>query len=241
MRKSGFEYPPKRADAELEWTEREQSMKDYFKMNLIPLGIEMLFIISCFIIPSEYYIYSNFVFYMSLLVYFVVKKNFSLKEWGANLKQGRKFWVPVWITVFFFMAAFAVTTVLESIFPDYNTGMIALRRDNWFRLFIFAISTIILPPVVEELFYRKNLILSDSQLSVGSKWITVATMVFSMILYAAEHSLSVWGIFLTMIWAFPLSVSYIKTKNVFIPMTAHLIVNLFGNGADVIFTIRAML
>ena len=216
-------------------------MKDYFKKNLIPLGMEMLFIISCFVIPSEYYIYSNFVFYVSLLIYFMAMKNFSLKEWEANLKQGGKFWKPVLITAFFFMSAFAVTTVLESIFPDFNTGTIALRRDNWFRLFIFAISTIILPPVVEELFYRKNLILSDSQLPGGSKWITAATMVFSMILYAAEHSLSVWGIFLTMIWALPLSVSYIKTKNVYIPMTAHLIVNLLGNGTDVIFTIRAML
>lgn len=215
-------------------------MKDYLKKNMIPLGIEALFIISCFIIPSEYYIYSNFVFYMSLLVYFVVRKNFSLKEWGANLKQGGKFWKPVLITVFFFMLAFAVTTVLESLFPDFNAGTIALRRDNWFRLFIFAISTIILPPVVEETFYRKNLILYDCRL-FGGKWITVVTMIFSMFLYGAEHSLSVWGIFLTMIWALPLSISFVKTKNVYIPMTAHLIVNLFGNGADIIFTIRTML
>lgn len=216
-------------------------MKDYLKKNMIPLGIEALFIVSCFTLPSEYYIYSNFVFYMSLLVYFAVMKSFSLKEWGANLKNGGTFWKPVLITAFFFMAAFAVTTVLESIFPDFNTGMIALRRDNWFRLFLFAISTIVLPPVVEETFYRKNLILSDSRLSGGGKWITVVTMIFSMVLYGAEHSLSTWGIFLTMIWALPLSISYIKTRNVYIPMTAHLIVNLLGNGTDIIFTISTML
>ena len=46
---------------------------------------------------------------------------------------------------------------------------------------------------------------------------------------------------LTMIWALPLSISYIKTKNVYVPMTAHFIGNLFGNGIDIIFTIIAMI
>ncbi|MCM1105194.1 MAG: CPBP family glutamic-type intramembrane protease [Clostridium sp.] len=66
-------------------------------------------------------------------------------------------------------------------------------------------------------------------------------MIFSMLLYAAEHSLKPWGIVLTMLWALPLSVSYIKTKNVFVPMTAHFIVNFLGNGTDVVFTVIRML
>lgn len=62
-----------------------------------------------------------------------------------------------------------------------------------------------------------------------------------MFLYAVEHALSPWGILLVMIWALPLSISYMKTKNVYIPMTAHFIVNLLGNGTDVIFTPAALL
>ena len=38
-----------------------------------------------------------------------------------------------------------------------------------------------------------------------------------------------------------LSISYIKTKNVYVPMTAHFIGNLFGNGIDIIITIIAMI
>lgn len=210
-------------------------MNAYWKKNLFPLAVEIAFIISCFVIPAEYFIYTNFLFYFVLLLYFVAVKDFSAKEWGKNLKGGKAFWKPVGITVFFFMLAFAATMILESTFPQWDTGMIGLRRDNWFTLVLFAVSTIILPPVVEETFYRKNLILTEN------RNVMAATMVCSMLLYAAEHSLTPWGIFLTMLWALPLSISYGKTKNVFIPMTAHFIVNFVGNGADVVFTIIGML
>lgn len=44
-----------------------------------------------------------------------------------------------------------------------------------------------------------------------------------------------------MVWALLLSLSYIKTKNIYVPMTAHFIGNLLGNGMDVIMTIISML
>ena len=69
----------------------------------------------------------------------------------------------------------------------------------------------------------------------------ISTTLLSMFLYAIEHSLTIWGIFLTMIWALPLSISYIKTKNIYVPMTAHFIGNLLGNGIDVIMTIISMI
>ena len=120
------------------------------------------------------------------------------------------------------------------IFPNYNTGMIGLRRNSWLTLTIFTISTIILPAITEETFYRKNII------SFQNKRILLCTTLLSMFLYAVEHSLTIWGIFLTMIWALPLSISYIKTKNIYVPMTAHFIGNLLGNGSDVIMTIISM-
>ena len=97
-------------------------------------------------------------------------------------------------------------------------------------LLVFFISTILLPAVTEETFYRKSLILFKSKQAI------VITTLISMFLYAAEHSLSWWGILLTMIWAVPLSIAYIKTKNIYVVMTAHFIGNLLGNGIDVIST-----
>lgn len=133
-------------------------MNKYIKRNIIPILIEIIFIISCFIIPKEYFIYTNFLFYLLLLVYFYVKKEFSLKQWLNNIKSGKKFWKQVIITALLFILAFIITTVLENLFPNYNTGTIALKRDSWLKLIIFAISTILLPAITEETFYRKNMI-----------------------------------------------------------------------------------
>ena len=56
-------------------------MNKYIKLNIIPIIIEIIFVVSCFIIPKEYFIYTNFLFYMFLLIYFYIKKEFSFKEW----------------------------------------------------------------------------------------------------------------------------------------------------------------
>lgn len=210
-------------------------MGKYLRKNIIPIIIESVFILSCFIFPKEYFIYTNFIFYLLLLIYFCIKKDFSLKEWLSNIKGGKRFWKQVSITVLLFISAFIITIILENLFPNYNTGTIALRRDSWLTLTIFAISTIILPAITEETFYRKNMI------SFQNKRMLISTTLLSMFLYAIEHSLTIWGIFLTMIWALPLSISYIKTKNIYVPMTAHFIGNLLGNGIDVIMTIISMI
>lgn len=210
-------------------------MGKYIKANMFPIIVEVIFIISCFIVPREYYIYTNFFFYLILAVYFWCRKDFSIKEWLHNLKSGKMFWKQVVLTAMGFISAFAITMVLESIFSDLNTGMIGLKRNSWITLIIFTISTILLPPIVEETFFRKNMI------SFENKGVLIITTILSMLMYALEHSLAVWGIFLTMIWALPLSISYIKTKNAYVPMTAHFIGNLLGNGIDVVFTIIAMI
>ena len=106
-----------------------------------------------------------------------------------------------------------------------------LKVDSWLRLIIFTISTILFPAVTEEIFYRKNMI------SFNSKGILISTTILSMVLYALEHSLRIWGILLVMIWALPLSISYIRTKNIYVPMTAHFIGNLLGNGIDIVMII----
>ena len=108
--------------------------------------------------------------------------------------------------------------------------MIHLSRDNYFKLIIFAVSTIIFPPIAEEIFYRKAFI------RFNKKKILILSSIIGMFLYALEHSLALLGIIETMIIAVPLTVSYIKTKNVYVTMTAHFLVNLIGNGITVVLT-----
>ena len=203
----------------------------YIKANLIPLIIEILFIISYYIFPKDDFIYVNAFFYVLLFVYFLISKDLNLKEWFLSFRSGKKYWIQVLLTFLGFMLAFILTTILEGIFPRLETGTINLRRDTWLTLGVFAISTILFPAITEETFYRKNLILFDSKKTV------IITTILSMFLYACEHSLAPWGIFLTMIWALPLSLSYIKTRNIYVVMTAHFLGNLLGNGVDVILTL----
>lgn len=205
-------------------------IKDYAKKNCIPIIIEIIFIISCFFVPKDYIIYTNCLFYVCLFIYFVLQRDLNLKDWFFSFKSGKKYWKQVGLTLLGFMLAFGITITLENLFPNIDTGFIGLRRNSWLSLMIFFISTIILPAVTEETFFRKNMILLQNKQAVAT------TMTISMFLYALEHALSWWGIFLTMIWAFPLSVAYVKTKNIYVVMTAHFIGNLLGNGIDVIST-----
>lgn len=201
--------------------------RKYIKLNIFPIILEGLFILACLLF-REYCIYINFLFYIVLAIYFKQRKDFSIKEWLNSVKKGRTFWKQVLLTILFCTLAFAFTNVLANMFPHLNNGMIKLRVNNWFKLILFTLSTIILPPIAEEIFYRKNLI------SFKNRRILVLTTLFSMFLYALEHALAIWGIFLCMIWALPLSLSYIKTKNIYVTMTAHFICNCVVNGMTIV-------
>ena len=199
----------------------------YIKINIFPIIAEVLFVLACLLFQG-YYIYINFLFYIILAIYFWLGKDFSIKKWIASIKGGIAFWKQVILTILFFCLAFVFTNILENMFPYLSTEMIHLKADNWLKLILFATSTIILPPIVEEVFYRKNLI------SFKNGKMLILTTLFSMFAYALEHTFSVWGVFLCMIWALPLSISYIKTKNIYVTMTSHFICNFVINGIAVV-------
>lgn len=202
-------------------------IKDYIKINALPVLAEVVFIISVFALSSETHIYANTLFYLFLLIYIIRRKDFDINEWSSKLKSGKNFWNRVLFTVAGFIVAFIITVVLEKIFPSIDTGAIQLRVNNWLTLLCFISSTVLLPAVTEEIVFRKNMIITNRK-SI------IITSTISMLLFSIEHYLTPWGIILGIIWAIPFTVSYIKTKDVYIPMTAHLLVSLFGNGADIV-------
>lgn len=207
------------------WGERMDNK--YIKLNIFPIIAEVLFVLVCLLFQG-YYIFINFLFYVILAIYFWLRKDFSVKGWIDSVKGGSAFWKQVMLTILFFYLAFVFTNILENIFTHLSTGMINLKADNWLKLILFVASTIILPPIAEEVFYRKNLT------SFKNRKILILTTLFSMFAYGLEHTFVIWGIFLCMIWALPLSVSYIKTKNIYVTMTAHFICNFVVNGIAVV-------
>lgn len=207
-----------------------KSNNSYFKKLILPILWEFIFIYSCFMLPQYFYIYTNFIFYLGIIIYFHFIGDFSFKKIIENFKCGKKFWFPVLWTSLSMIGAFLLTILIASLFPNLDDGMFNLQTDNWTKLFLFAVSTIIFPPLAEETLYRQAFIRFDNKL------ILVISSLFGMLLYSLEHTVTPFGIIQVMIIALPLTISYIKTKNVYVTITSHFIVNLIGNGLTVIFT-----
>ncbi|MHB8064544.1 MAG: CPBP family intramembrane glutamic endopeptidase [Ruminiclostridium sp.] len=106
--------------------------------------------------------------------------------------------------------------------------MVAFKVVDLPSLLAFALTTIFLPPIAEEAFYRKGIINFDK------KDLLILTSIIGTILFASEHSLKPLGLLISSIWSVPFTISYIKTKNVYIPMTAHFICNFIMNGLTVV-------
>ena len=205
-------------------------MRSYLNKLIFPIIWEILFILSCMFLTEEYITVTNFIFYLGIAVYFILLGDFNWQELTDNIKSGKKFWSAVGLTILGMIVAYAISIVPQIIKPDLDDRMINLVRTDWFRLILFALSTMILPPLAEELFYRKAMI------NMSSKTALIVSSIIAMSLYALEHSLGLYGFLMAFIWAIPFTVSYIKTKNIYIPIVAHFIVNFLVNGSDVVFT-----
>ncbi len=130
---------------------------------------------------------------------------------------------------------FSLTSFLENTFPNINSGMNNLKVNNLFESIIFGVSTMILAPIAEEVFFRQNLI--DFR---NNKWL-IATSIFSIMLFAVEHSITPWGILLASLWGVGFTIPYIASGNVYVTMTAHLIMNIIINGVTFIALVKAFI
>lgn len=185
-----------------------------------------------FILPSfdtQSNVYANLIFYVGLLllVFWGQRQLFSRDE-VQSLKE-RHTWLAIFFTILGLALAFGLATALIILFPNASTGLGHLKCHDAFSLAAFAISTIIMPPLAEELFFRKSLIILNQ-----SKKILFITALISIILFGLEHSLSILGFIEGALIGIVLSFSYIHTKNIIIPVTAHFIVNLLVNGYCVV-------
>lgn len=206
-------------------------MKKYLSKNGVLLLIHIIFICLLFVVNTDFVLYINFLFYLLIVIYFYFKrdkKKISYSKLILNIKSGRKFWIQVLLTIIILAFSFVIMTLIGNMFPNLEKGNVHLNRDGLFEIFIFAVSTIILPPIAEELFYRYNIISFDSKL-----WL-ITTIVFSSFLYGTEHSITLWGAFLWSIVGVGFAVSYVLTKNIYVTMTAHFITNIIGNGSTII-------
>ena len=168
------------------------------------------------------------IFYLGLTVYFIAIGFINFKDLWNEWKKGKEFWLSVFYTLIALIVAFGIGALTSKLFPNINDGMGVFKVINIPTLLAFTVTTIVLPPIAEEAFYRKGILNFDNNISL------LITAIIGTLLYASEHSLKPLGFFIAIIWSVPLTISYIKTKNIYIPITAHFICNLAFNGMTVV-------
>jgi membrane protease YdiL (CAAX protease family) len=209
--------------------------KQYWK-KIIPIIIwHFLYLIFSNTFDKYSRVYLDLVFYLGIACYFFILRDWRFSEWRQFLKTGKKFWIPVIFTILGMAVMFGLGIIISILLPNINDGMAVLGVNNWLSLVAFAIVTIFLPPISEEIFYRKAIIAFDS------KKVLFVSILVSIFIFASEHSLMPIGFFTACLWAIPLSIAYIKTKNIYISMTAHFLCNFFINGITVITSAIALL
>jgi membrane protease YdiL (CAAX protease family) len=215
-------------------------MASFIKKNIAPfLWFAVWIFLLPFVFPSfstQINVYANLIYYVGLLLLVLLgQRRLFSKDEIMSLKKG-KTWLAVLFTILGLILAFALSAALMKLFPNANTGWGHLKCNDAFSLATFAISTIIMPPLAEELFFRKSLIILDQ-----SKKMLLITAFSSIVLFGLEHSLSMPGFVEGALIGIALSFSYIRTKNIIVPVTAHFIANLLVNGSGVISAAAALL
>ena len=78
---------------------------EYIQKNGIRPLMEGAFVLACIVLPRAYAVYTNFLFYAGLFVYFLIKRDFSFQEWKESLLSEKRFWLDVFWTGALFLAA----------------------------------------------------------------------------------------------------------------------------------------
>ncbi|GFP76107.1 CPBP family intramembrane glutamic endopeptidase [Clostridium fungisolvens] len=204
------------------------------KFLVAPIIWQVIYLFVSAGFTKENRVYCDLIFYFVLAVYFMFIGYISFKKLFEQWKSGKSFWIQVLGTAISLALAFGVGIVVSLLFPNVDDGMGVFRVTNIPSLLAFICTTILLPPIAEEAFYRKAIV------NFENRKLLIISSILGVLLFALEHSLKPLGLLTAAIWAVPLTLSYIKTKNIYVPMTAHFICNLLVNGFGVI-TIMARL
>lgn len=150
-------------------------------------------------------IYFNAVYYWVLFAFYIMTKQFEFTKLSQNWKNGKKFWGGVFLTFIGMLLAYIIG-MLPSMLSGADDGLVSYRIDTPQALFLFAITLIPLPSIVEESFFRQNMI------SFKSNSATVATVIISSVLFGISHTFNPIGVFSGFMWGIPLAFSYIKRE-----------------------------
>ena len=203
-------------------------MKSQIKNLAFPLIWELLFIIFVILKPFKT-IYVLLVFYLVLIVYFA--KDFSFKDYFANLKDIKKFWLPVVLTIVAMQVAHMINKdLITPAFVDAADGIYHATQDNSYSgEIIHALTLLFLLPIGEELFFRKAIMNFDSAFSA------IGTFVLGLVLCGFSYACLPLGVVEYMVLSLPLAAAFFCTRNIYVPITVHVLYMMYQNLEGIIY------
>ena len=207
------------------------------KRLIFPLVLEAVFVAACLLLPNKT-LYLYFLFYAALIIYFA--KDFSFHAQVERFKDVKGFWMPVFFTAVALVLCQTVITkvIMRFVFvPDGRIGI--WMPDSYAGVILFGFTTIFMGPLAEALFFRKALVRLP-----GDKDVTIAvalgSVIISLLLCSLSHATGWLGILEAALLVLPLTVSYLKTRNIYIPMLVHIGFMLYENFPSVVYVIARL-
>ena len=169
--------------------------------------------------------------YLPMLIFFIVVLKFPFKELKKEhnslfkVINFQKILFIILVNILFTATIFFILTYLSNLgFFTFNSSLFGvLSLDNTVYVAIYFFVLVILSPIVEEILFRgiilRRLIF---EYTFDFKW----AILVSSILFGLCHSFG--GILSAFVFGICMSILYIKSKNILVPILGHFINNLIS-------------
>lgn len=188
-------------------------------IRLIPPVLwEIIFIILFRAFPRMT-LYTQMLFYTGIILWF--HRDFSFRRMRKCMQFMEMFWRPVIITVASVLLMNWLTTFMGNhLFKGIPDGLFGVWTNGNLSLFLYSISTLILMPLAEELFYRRAALFMYTPATL------LLSMTLSAMLYSLQHAYGWVGILEYVLISIPLMLSYVLTRDIYVVIMSHFIVNI---------------
>ena len=211
---------------------------------LVPILWEIAFIIVIRLLPTRSLpIY--FVFYVGLIWWF--RHDYSFRQGAGRLKDLRGFWLPVVLTMLGMVLCYECKTrILQRFLFMIPDGAVNIwMSDSYSGILFYGLTTIFIGPIAEELFFRQAILSwpdggmeGDTAHGGAGRVARMACAVaLSLILCGLTHATGWLGILEAALMVLPLTIAYLRTRDIHIPMLVHIAFELYVGFPSVLYVL----
>lgn len=175
--------------------------------------------------------------YFFIIVYFLFKFRHCFQDFKKDFAMVfsidilKYVLLIVCLNIFFSYGMLYLSNFVLDIFPAINSllhfELSSLYLNNSLMVFAGFMGPVLISPISEELIFRGVLL---NRLNILLP--TILAVLLSSLLFAALHGFG--SIISAFVFAICMAILYLKTENIFVPMFAHFLNNLFAEGIVII-------